>query len=99
MRAYIGLIHKDDTSDFGVSFPDLPGCISAGRTLDEAEAMAAEALALHLAGLEEDGTACPEPSSRAAITALADHRDAVTVVVPAPHPAPPVIARPSSPTP
>jgi predicted RNase H-like HicB family nuclease len=44
MRYYIAVIHKDADSDFGVSFPDLPGCITAGRTLDEARVMAAEAL-------------------------------------------------------
>ncbi|MBL0942631.1 MAG: type II toxin-antitoxin system HicB family antitoxin, partial [Alphaproteobacteria bacterium] len=33
---YIALIHKDKNSDFGVSFPDFPGCITAGKTLDEA---------------------------------------------------------------
>ena len=27
---YTGLIHKDTDSDYGVSFPDLPGCITAG---------------------------------------------------------------------
>ena len=30
MTSYIALIHKAPESDFGVSFPDLPGCISAG---------------------------------------------------------------------
>ena len=39
MRYYIALLHKDPKSDYGVSFPDLPGCITAGRTLDEARAM------------------------------------------------------------
>ena len=29
MSNYIAIIHKDSKSDFGVSFPDLPGCISA----------------------------------------------------------------------
>ena len=36
MRQFIALIHKDTDSDYGVSFPDLPGVISAGSTLDEA---------------------------------------------------------------
>ena len=31
MRQYIALIHKEADSDYGVSFPDLPGVISAGR--------------------------------------------------------------------
>src|SRR5271170_3201260 len=44
---YIGLIHKDADSDFGVSFPDLPGVVTAGTSLDDARLMAEEALALH----------------------------------------------------
>ena len=36
MRQYIALIHKDDGSDYGVSFPDLPGGVTAGRDLDDA---------------------------------------------------------------
>ncbi len=33
---YIAYLHKDRHSDYGVSFPDFPGCITAGKTLDEA---------------------------------------------------------------
>jgi predicted RNase H-like HicB family nuclease len=84
MANYIGLIHKDPDSDYGVSFPDLPGCITAGTTLDEARAMAAEALALHLKGLAEDGEAAPEPSSLEEIMNDADNRDGVAVLIPAP---------------
>ena len=50
MTSYIALIHKEPRSDFGVSFPDFPGCVTAGRTLDEARKMAEEALALHVDG-------------------------------------------------
>ena len=63
MTAYVGLIHKDPDSDYGVSFPDLPGCVSAGSTLDEAIAMAKEALALHIEGLLEDKGNVPAPSA------------------------------------
>lgn len=84
MRHYIALIHKDPTSDYGVSFPDLPGVISAGSTPDEARAMAAEALAFHLEGLAEDGEAVPEPSTLEEIMAIAGNKDAVAVLVDAP---------------
>ena len=47
---YIAYLHKDPKSDFGVSFPDFPGCITAGKTLDGARLMASEALALHVRG-------------------------------------------------
>lgn len=63
MKHYIALVRKDVGSEFGVEFPDFPGCISAGATLDEAARGAAEALELHVEGLIEDGTPIPEPSS------------------------------------
>jgi predicted RNase H-like HicB family nuclease len=84
MRQYIALIHKEADSDYGVSFPDLPGVISAGRTLDEARDMAAEALALHLEGLAADNEAAPEPSSLEEIMSDAQNRDGVAVLVAAP---------------
>lgn len=59
---YIAYLHKDKNSDYGVSFPDFPGCITAGRTLDEASRMAQEALALHMQGMIEDGDPIPGPS-------------------------------------
>jgi predicted RNase H-like HicB family nuclease len=81
MASYIALIHKDPTSDFGVSFPDFPGCITAGSTLDEARSMAQEALGFHIEGMLEDGDALPEPSSLEAIMAEAENRDAVAFLV------------------
>ena len=81
MANYIALIHKDAGSDYGVSFPDFPGCISAGATLDEARAMAAEALALHVEGMTEDGEAAPEPSSLEAVMRDPDSRDGVAILV------------------
>jgi predicted RNase H-like HicB family nuclease len=52
---YIAYLHKDAESDYGVSFPDFPGCITAGSSLEEARRMAAEALSLHIAGMRDDG--------------------------------------------
>jgi predicted RNase H-like HicB family nuclease len=60
---YIAYLHKDRKSDYGVSFPDFPGCVTAGKTLDEARRMAVEALSLHIEGMMEDGEAIPEPST------------------------------------
>ncbi len=83
-RNYIALIRKEADSDFGVEFPDMPGCVTAGSTLDEAAAMAREALALHLEGLVEEGEAVPEASSLDEVTILATSAGAVPVLVPAP---------------
>ncbi|MFZ1084970.1 MAG: type II toxin-antitoxin system HicB family antitoxin [Terracidiphilus sp.] len=60
---YIAYLHKDKKSDYGVSFPDFPGCITAGSTLEEARARSAEALAFHVAGMREDGETIPKPST------------------------------------
>jgi len=60
---FIAYLHKDKDSDYGVSFPDFPGCITAGSTLEEARRMAVEALTLHIEGMREDGEEIPEPST------------------------------------
>lgn len=84
MTGYIALLRKDPTSDFGVDFPDFPGCVTAGRTLDEARRMAVEALELHAEGMTEDGDTFPEPSSLDAVMGNPDNRDAVAFLVDVP---------------
>ena len=81
MQQYIGLIHKERESDYGVSFPDVPGCVTAGRDLDEARAMAEEALTLHIEGLLEDGGTIPAPSSLEAIMADPENQGGVVILV------------------
>jgi len=58
---YPVVIHKDQKSHYGVTVPDLPGCFTAGRTIDEALAMAKEAVALHVQGLIEETLIVPAP--------------------------------------
>lgn len=84
MTQYIALIHKEPDSDYGVSFPDFPGCVSAGSTLAEARALAVEALAFHIEGMIEDGDPLPQPSSLDEIMADPVSRQAVAVLVDAP---------------
>jgi len=60
---YIAYLHRDRKSDFWVSFPDFPGCATAGKTLEEARKLAVEALTLHIEGMKEDGEAIPESST------------------------------------
>ena len=63
MAHYVALVHKDPGSIYGVSFPDFPGCISAGDTADEALSNAVEALRAHVELIASDGDAIPEPRS------------------------------------
>ena len=85
MAGYIALVHKDKDTSYGVSFPDVPGCISAGDTFEEAIANAAEALAGHFAMLRADGDRIPRPRSietlREDTEFVADSVDAVVAFV------------------
>ncbi|RST87002.1 CopG family transcriptional regulator [Aquibium carbonis] len=83
---YIAFIHKEPDSVYGVSFPDLPGCISAGDTIDEAVQHAVEALSGHVRILEADGDPVPPPRDFDAIMSdpdlEEDRQGAMTTIVP-----------------
>ena len=57
------VIHKEPQSDYGVTVPDLPGCFSAGETMDEALEQAVEAIECHVEGLMIHEEAIPRPKS------------------------------------
>ncbi len=59
---YVIVIAKGPTS-YGASIPDLPGCVAAGETLEEAKVLIQEAIALHLEGLRAEGMPIPEPTT------------------------------------
>lgn len=82
MTNYIAYLHKDSDSDFGVSFPDFPGCVTVGKTLEEAHKLAAEALEFHVEGMIEDGEALPEPSTLDKLAADPDMDGAIAFLVP-----------------
>ena len=71
---YVSFIHRDGAG-YGVSFPDFPGCVSVGDTVDEAVRHGCEALAFHVEGLVADGARIPPPRSIDAIKADADLAD------------------------
>ncbi|MGB3549593.1 MAG: type II toxin-antitoxin system HicB family antitoxin [Candidatus Binatus sp.] len=78
---YIAYLRKDRDSDFGVSFPDFPGCVSGAKTLQEVRRMAAEALALHIEGMIEDGEVVPSPSNLDVLRNDPNMRRAVPILV------------------
>jgi predicted RNase H-like HicB family nuclease len=81
MESYIALLRKEPDSDYGVSFPDFPGCITAGSTLEEARLMAKEALEAHIAFMAEDGDRIPEPGTLDKLLTPEDARDAIPFLV------------------
>lgn len=60
IRYYPAIIERG-TSGYGVIFPDLPGCTSAGDNFEDAVRSAQEAVALHIHGIIEDGEDLPDP--------------------------------------
>jgi predicted RNase H-like HicB family nuclease len=81
---YVAFIHHDTDSAFGVSFPDLPGCFSAGDSLDEATRNAIDGLSGFVRWLEADGDQVPPPRSIDEIVAdpeLAEDREGATLML------------------
>ncbi|RJF78915.1 type II toxin-antitoxin system HicB family antitoxin [Rhodopseudomonas palustris] len=82
---YLALVYKDKGTSYGVAFPDVPGCIAAGDTFEQAIDNAAEALGGHLALLRADGDPIPQPRTieqlRADPEFAADAVDAVVAFV------------------
>jgi predicted RNase H-like HicB family nuclease len=56
---YPVVIHKDSDSDYGVSVPDLPGCFSAGESVEAAITSVSEAIECHIEGILIDGEDVP----------------------------------------
>ncbi|WP_369926910.1 type II toxin-antitoxin system HicB family antitoxin [Xanthomonas sp. NCPPB 2632] len=72
MRYPIAIEPGSGTTAYGVIVPDLPGCFSAGDTLDEAVANAEEAILLFLEDAIEGGKMPPKASSLEALRSLVD---------------------------
>ncbi|WP_017525417.1 type II toxin-antitoxin system HicB family antitoxin [Pusillimonas noertemannii] len=75
------VLHTDDGTRYGVSVPDLPGCFSAGDTLEEALEQVKEAIDLHLEGLVEDGGDLPLPLPIAQHRGNPDFADGIWALV------------------
>jgi predicted RNase H-like HicB family nuclease len=79
---YPVLIHKESSSDFGVTVPDLPGCYSAGTTMEEALESAQEAVLTHVEGLLMDQEPIPTPSGVESLLLRWNEKGAVWALVP-----------------
>ena len=60
---YAVVIEKAE-GNYSAYVPDLPGCVATGASQSEVETLIREAIEFHLAGLREDGTPIPTPSSK-----------------------------------
>jgi predicted RNase H-like HicB family nuclease len=81
MAEYIAIIHKDEGSDYSLFFADFPGCMTAGSTMEEARAMAADALAGHVEILLENDVEIPAPTPLDAVVRSEDAEGALAFFV------------------
>ena len=81
MPRYYPAIVERAADGFGVFFPDLPGCTSAGATLQEAVRNAEAALQAHIDLASEHGEAVPDPSELDAVASEPDVVEAARVLV------------------
>ena len=63
---YLVVIEQGDQG-YGAYVPDLPGCIAAGATEEEALALIQEAIEFHIEGLRSHGDPIPRPASTAGL--------------------------------
>lgn len=64
MPRYVVIIEKGPRN-YGAYAPDVPGCVTTGKTFEETQILIEEALILHLQGLAEDHEPIPETISEA----------------------------------
>ena len=67
---YLVVVEQGATS-FGAYVPDLPGCVAAAETREEALELIREAIEFHIEGLRQDGQPVPAPSSTSAVVDVA----------------------------
>jgi predicted RNase H-like HicB family nuclease len=77
MKEFVALIHHGPDDIYQASFPDLPGVIVQGETLEHARVRAQYALFFHIHGIAAEGADIPQPSSLEVI--MADHRHQSTL--------------------
>lgn len=78
---YPVVLHSDDGIQYGVTVPDIPGCFSAGESIDKALRSVKEAIESHLEILVDDGDEIPAPMSVADHVENDDYKDGIWAMV------------------
>ena len=60
MRTYTIVVEPEESGGYFVAVPALPGCFTHGRTVEECQQRAVEAIEVHITGLQADGEPVPE---------------------------------------
>lgn len=70
MTEYAVVIERSP-NNYGAWVPDLDGCVSTGKTLEEVKVNIAEAISMHIELMREHGEAVPPPSAQVAVVRVA----------------------------
>ena len=76
MKLKYAVVFERTPNNYSAYVPDLPGCISTGKTWDDIQVSIREAIEFHIAGINEDGNLIPEPTLSVA-EAAAYHNEKV----------------------
>ena len=83
LMTYVALLHKatKKSASYGVIFPDFPGCVSSGKTVDEALKNAREGIVFHMEGMLENGEPLPSPTPLEQILSDPAYKDATACLI------------------
>src|SRR5438105_4963939 len=88
---YVALVHRSSKkgADYGVFFPDFPGCVFGGKTIDIALENAREGIIFHIEGLLDAGDMLPDATSLEKIEKNPSYKTAtpslIRVIIPTGH--------------
>lgn len=71
MKLQYAVVYEQTPNNYGAYPPDLPGCVSTGKTWEDIQEMIQEAITLHIEATLEEGLPLPEP--RMSVEAAMDH--------------------------
>ena len=84
MTTYVALLHPKRGGGYCVKFPDFPACVTQGKTLNAAAALAQQTIERHAKALLDSGLPLPHPSSLASVRFRVGNREALAIAVKAP---------------
>lgn len=66
------VVFEKSTTGYAAYVPDLPGCVTTGKTLQETEQLIREAIEFHIESLRDHGETVPEPTTEAKVVSVSD---------------------------
>ena len=72
MTLEYAVVFERTPNNYSAYVPDLPGCVSTGRTLEEVQENIREAITFHIESLEEYGETVPEPRTSTGVVTVAE---------------------------